>query len=237
MSESTSHPSRHIYVYDAISWLREQGVLAGCSIIASLPDISEFPSYGIEQWKEWFLETATLIFASTPPDGVSVFYQTDIRQDGIWVDKGYLCLKAAEKAGCNVLWHRIACRVPAGQSTSGLRAGYTHVLCFSRDVRLDLGLSTSDVLPEIGEKTWERGMGIDACIMIAKYIRDNTSTRTIVHPFCGQGGMLAVANAFGLSAIGIERSPKRAATAQTIRADVESKRWIASDIADTSSAS
>jgi hypothetical protein len=184
-----------------------------------MPDISEFPNYTLPMWKEWFINTATLVLSKTPEMGVTIFYQSDIKVDGVWVDKGFLCQKAAESLGHSLLWHKIICRVQPGKATFG-RPAYSHVLCFSKCLRLvDLGKSTPDVIPDIGDKTWERGMGLNACEMIGKFIAEQTPTTTIVHPFCGQGGMLAMANSFGLDAIGIERSPKRAEVAKTLTVD------------------
>jgi tRNA G10 N-methylase Trm11 len=39
---------------------------------------------------------------------------------------------------------------------------------------------------------------------------------TIVDPFCGMGSVLAVANAHGLAAIGVEKSRRRAARARKL---------------------
>ena len=191
-----------------------------------MPDISEFPSFSLEKWKEWFYSTAKLVMSRTPEDGVTIFYQSDIKVDGVWVDKAYICQKAAEELGHALLWHKIICRVKPGQSTFG-RPAYSHVICFSKKLRLnDLSKSSADVIPVIGEKTWERGMGFEACTLIGKFIAEQTNGHTIVHPFCGQGGMLAVANEMGLKAIGIERSPKRAEMAKVLKADLENKTWI-----------
>lgn len=218
--------NRIVYCEDALEWLLNKPVLEGCSLIASMPDISEFHGYTLAAWKEWFTKTATLVLSRTPDDGVTIFYQSDIKVEGAWVDKGYLCQKAAESLGHELLWHKIVCRVRPGQPTFG-RPAYTHVLCFSKNVRLhDLGKSSADVIPDIGEKTWERGMGLEACLMIGKFIAENTQTTTLVHPFCGQGAMLAVANNLGLNAIGIERSPKRAELARVLDVNEEWKKFI-----------
>lgn len=207
---------RTVYCEDALEWLEKNPVLEGCSLIASMPDISEFHGFSLEQWKEWFYNTAKLVLSRTSEYGVTVFYQSDIKVDGVWVDKGYICQKAAEALGHQLIWHKIICRVEPGKATFG-RPAYSHVLCFSKSFRLhDLSKSTPDVLPIMGDKTWERGMGYEACMMIAKFIAEQTNTKTLVHPFCGQGGMLAVANSLGLNAIGIERSPKRAELARTL---------------------
>jgi hypothetical protein len=218
MSERTVHCA------DAIEWLKSQDSLIGCSLIASLPDISEFQGYSLSRWKEWFLETSTLILSKCPDDGVTVFYQSDIKHEGSWVDKGYLCQKAAEAAGMETLWHKIVCRYPPGTITFG-RPAFSHMLCFSKGIRVDVSKSTMDVLPDIGDKTWERGMGMEACLLASKFILTQTNTRTIVHPFCGEGSMLAAANSMGLNAVGIDRSPKRTEKARTLKLILESKKW------------
>lgn len=215
MNGDAENRRRIVYVEDAITWLRARARLDGCSLVASLPDISEFPSDSLAQWKIWFHDTARLILSRTPPDGVTIFYQSDIKLDGAWVDKGYLCQKAAEAEGHELLWHKVACRVAPGQATFG-RPGYSHVICFSREFRANVACSTADVMPDLGEKTWERGMGLRACAMIGAFIAEQTKTTTVVNPFCGQGSMLAVANALGLNAIGIERSEKRAQIAREL---------------------
>lgn len=192
--------------------------------MASLPDISEF-SLSLPEWKSWFIEAAKLILSKCPDDGVSVFYQSDIKFAGAWVDKAYLCQKAAEALGHELLWHKVVCRAPAGTITFG-RPAYSHVLCFSRNLRLhDLAQSSADVFASGGEKTWQRGMGIDTCLFICRFIADFTSSRTVVNPFCGEGSVLAAANNLGLAAVGIERSSKRAEKAR--RQQMSGGAWSA----------
>jgi hypothetical protein len=217
--------TRTVYECDALLWFAQTALPVGSSVVASLPDISEFPQYTLAQWQQWFIDTATLILAKTPEYGVTIFYQSDIKHEGTWIDKGYLAQKAAEKEGSALLWHKIICRVPPGLTTFK-RSSYTHILCFSKRVRADLSKSTPDVLPEMGEKTWARGMGFEACLLIARFIKEQTTSTTLVHPFCGQGSMLAMAQELGLSAIGIERSKKCAALARKLRANVKERRWI-----------
>lgn len=208
-------PTRTIHCEDALAWLHAQPVLTGCSIITSLPDVSELDAMDLPTWKRWFQDAAALVLSKTPPDGVAVFYQTDIKVDGLWVDKGYLVARAADDAGIPMLFHKLACRVPAGTATFG-RPAYSHMLAFSRDVRLDLAKSTPDVLPSVGEMTWTRAMGIDACKAAVRFILDHTSSKTLVDPFCGHGTALAVANAMGLDAVGVELSKKRARKAKAL---------------------
>jgi hypothetical protein len=215
---------RVVLCEDAVDWLRHQDQLVKTSFVASLPDISEFPHFTLPEWKEWFTQTAQLILSRTSEDGVSIFYQSDIKHEGTWVDKGYLCQKAAETLGHELLWHKIICRSPAGTTTFG-RPSYSHMLCFSKQHKSVVSQSSADVIPDLGEKTWTRGMGLEACLIAAKYIATQTTSTTLVNPFCGEGSMLAAANALGVGAIGIERSPKRAQKAKELHLSLENKKW------------
>jgi hypothetical protein len=191
-----------------------------------MPDISEFPNLSLKEWQQWFFETAKLILSSTPEENVTIFYQTDIKHQGAWIDKGYLCQKAADSLDHTLLWHKVICRTRPGTATFG-RPAYSHILCFSKNLRLmDLSKSTPDVIPELGEKTWERGMGLSTGLMISKFILENTSSDTIINPFCGEGSMLATGNAMGLHTIGIERSPKRAEKARLLEVSGDLKNWM-----------
>lgn len=59
-------------------------------------------------------------------------------------------------------------------------------------------------------------MGIAACEATCEFLIAHTPCRAVVDPFCGVGSMLAVANAYGLDAVGVELSAKRAARARTL---------------------
>ncbi|MBC7711872.1 MAG: SAM-dependent methyltransferase [Rhizobacter sp.] len=223
-----NNPSREVLCADALVWLESQSKesLAGSSLVASMPDISEFNNYTLEQWKEWFTNTASLIMSRTPDDGVVVFYQSDIKYEGTWVDKAYLVQKAAEQNDLALLWHKIVCRVDPGVVTFG-KPAYSHILCFSKNIRLhDMSRSTPDVIPELGEKTWVRGMGLENCLMIANFIATQTKSKKVVHPFCGEGSLLAAAEKKGLNSLGIERSPKRADKARRLKISDDLKSWI-----------
>ena len=207
-------PMRTVHHGEALAWLAAHGVLEGCSVITSLPDVSEV-QLPLPEWKRWFREAAARVMASTPPDGVALFFQTDIKVDGAWVDKGYLVSRAAEDAGMETLFHRVVCRAPPGAVTHG-RPGWSHLLAFSRGVRLDLSRSLPDVLPDAGATTWTRGMGRRACELACRFVLTHTATRTVVDPFCGHGTVLAVANNMGLTAVGVELSPKRVRKARNL---------------------
>ncbi|HET7754903.1 MAG TPA: SAM-dependent methyltransferase [Anaeromyxobacteraceae bacterium] len=220
------HPQRHgrptaplrtIHCDDGIAWLRAARLASEHAIVTSLPDASELPELGFDGWRRWFIETAELVCRAAADDGVAIFYQTDVKRDGRWIDKAFLVQLGAERAGSSLLWHRIVCRVPAGTTTFG-RPAYAHLLCVSRELRLAPGRSSADVLPRLGDMSWARAMGREACEAIASFLVAHTACETVVDPFCGVGTMLAVANAHGLDAIGVERSRKRAERARVLDA-------------------
>lgn len=217
-------PNRIVYTADAIDWLQSQPVQEGSSFIASLPDYSEFPALTLAEWKGWFTNTAALVLSRTPASGVTIFFQSDIKHEGTWIDKSYLVQKAAEHEGSELLFHKIFCRNAPGSVTCG-RPAYSHLLAFSKGVRADVAKSTADVVEELGEKAWVRGMGIEACRIACRFIMNETSTRKLVNPFCGYGSALAVANEMGMSAVGVERSEKRATIARAIRVIGDDWDW------------
>lgn len=205
--------SRQVICGDGVAWAAAQTFGPEVAIVTSLPDHSELPLLGFDGWKAWFRETAATLCRSGA--GVVIFYQTDVKHQGAWVDKAHLVSCGADDAGAACLWHRIVCRVPAGQTTFG-RPAYAHLLAFSRSLRLLPGQSSADVLPELGEMPWARAMGAAACQSVTRFLLQHTPCRVVVDPFCGQGTMLAVANAAGLDAVGVELSAKRAAKARAL---------------------
>lgn len=153
-----------------------------------------------------------------PADGVAIFYQTDVRRDGIWIDKSYLVQAAAEAAGAQLLWHKIVCRKPPGTITHK-RSGYAHLLCLSKTAQPPYQRPGPDVLADGGRVGWPRAMGVHACRLACRYLRDETSTQLVVDPYCGIGSTLAAANDFGFAALGIELSPRRCRLAQSLSSE------------------
>jgi hypothetical protein len=225
MSSDSTSKEREVVCADVLPWLSSRESLPGCSIVASMPDYSEFPGLSLDEWKTWFTETAKLILSRTPDDGAALFFQSDIKRDGVWIDKGYLVAKAAEETGHALLFHKVLCRAPAGQTTFG-KPSYSHLLAFSRGVRPPVDESTADVIPDLGEKTWARGMGVVACRVACEFILRSTKTRTVVSLFAGEGSVVAYANHIGLHAIGVERSPKRAERARLLRVSPSGEGWL-----------
>ena len=154
---------REIVHGDGVAFLRERAPLpADHAIVTSLPDHSELPQLGVDGWRRWFVETVALACGAVADDAVAIFYQTDVKHDGRWIDKGHLVMCGADAAGSHALWHKIVCRVAPGTTTFG-RPAYTHFICTSRARRLAPGASTPDVLPGLGDMSWSRAMGTAAC--------------------------------------------------------------------------
>lgn len=218
-------PRRTVHHADALPWLRAAGKLAGASVVTSLPDVSEV-GLSLDAWRAWFVEAARTTAASVPDEGVAIFFQTDIRKGGLWVDKGALVTRGAEEAGLALLFHKIVCRVPPGTPTHG-RASYAHLLAFARAPRPPFRNATPDVLPDGGQKPGTRAMGVNACVLACRVVLDETPTRTVVDPFCGYGTVLAVANALGLDAVGVDLSEKMCRRARTL--EVELPRELEDD--------
>ena len=200
---------------DALPWLRERSVIAGACAVTSLPDVSEV-GLGFEAWQAWFGAATKLVVGCVAPESAAVFFQSDIKHEGRWIDKGAMVIRAAEDAGARVLFHKIVCRRPPGLLTGG-RPGYTHFIAVSRAMRCPDMLPIPDIIVDAGRLTWVRAMGVRAAAHAVRFARDQVDAATIVDPFCGVGTVLAVANAFGLDAVGVERSTKRAAQARLLR--------------------
>lgn len=138
------------------------------SVVTSIPDVCEV-SMGVDQWKDWFSHAAYIIMRQVHPQQVAIFYQTDIKVDGRWIDKGFLVQKvisgstwppllllflstlnlslslplkkAAEKAGAHLLWHKVVMITKPNEVKFG-RPGYSHMLCFSKEKLEEIAYST-----------------------------------------------------------------------------------------------
>jgi hypothetical protein len=207
-------PERVVHHGDGLAFLARGELPADHTIITSLPDHSELPALGVDGWRRWFVDAASAVCRAVAGDAVAIFYQTDVKHDGRWIDKGHLVMCGADAAGSHALWHKVVCRVAPGTTTYG-RPAYAHVICVSRDRRLLPGSASPDVLPELGAMSWARAMGGAACEMAVRFVAA-IGARVVVDPFCGHGSILAVANAHGLDAIGVEISRRRAAKARKL---------------------
>ena len=207
---------RTVHQGDGLAWLAANPLGPEAAIITSLPDASELPSLGFDGWRGWFIDTSALLCRSVAPQSAALFFQTDVKRDGVWVDKGYLVQRGAEDAGSALVFHKVVCRAPAGTATFG-RPAYAHLLGFSQSIRPDPGKSTADVVPRLGAMPWSRAMGVEACHVACRWLLTHTGCRTVVDPFCGLGTVLAVAEELGMNAIGVELSAKRAERARNLK--------------------
>ena len=212
----SGNPLRTIEVGDGIAWLRSAQLPPTHAVVTSLPDISEVRAMGFDAWREWFIDVVALACTQVADTAPAIFYQTDIKVDGRWVDKGHLVSLGADRAGAACVFHKVVCRAAAGTATFG-RPGFAHLMAFSRELRVPPAHSSADVLPELGTMPWPRAMGTAACEETCRFLLRSTACRVVVDPFCGLGTMLAVANAYGLDGIGVERSAKRARQARLLQ--------------------
>ena len=208
-------PQREVVCADAIAWLHERGRIEGACAVTSLPDVSEL-GIALHVWRDWFLGAVRLVVDAVPDASAAIFFQSDIKHEGRWIDKGAMVVRAAEDAGAHVLFHKIVCRRPPGMLTTG-RPGFTHLIAVSRAMRCPDILSIPDVIVDAGEQKWVRAMGVRAAAHAVRFARDQVGARVVLDPFCGVGTVLAVANALGLDALGVEKARKRAEQARALR--------------------
>lgn len=210
-------PTRDVVSADTVEWLRQERTRAGWSVVSSIPDVSEV---GVSEavWRTFFTEMAGELFKLVDDGGLMALIQTDVRKDGLWVDKSGLVGAGVTAAGGILLARKIICRRPPGM-TSTKRAAYSQLLVFGRSA-FDAALpdTVPDVIKDGGPVTWTRGVGLYAARAAVDVVkRFAPMTTTIVDPFCGEGMILAVANERGLHAVGVERHKKRAALARRLR--------------------
>lgn len=213
-SASALPPKREVIQGEAWAWLEANEAPEHASVVTSLPDLSEVAPFELDGWRAWFVDTVRRIVRWLPNDGVAIFYQSDVRHRGRWIDKGYLVMRGAEEQGASLVFHKIVCRKPPGTISIG-RPSYSHMIALSREERALPRRPGPDVLGDAGPMSWSRAMGEDACRLACRFLRDETTTRVVVDPFCGRGTVLAMANAMGFDAIGVDLGARRCRAART----------------------
>lgn len=209
-------PLRTVHCTDGLQWLADHPLGDGHAVLTSLPDSSELRRLSFAEWERWFVEAAAQCLRAVPERSAAIFFQTDVKRDGRWIDKGFLLQRGAVAAEVPLLWHKIVCRAPAGTATRG-RPGYAHLLCFSRGLRDEADDASADVLPQLGAMTWPKAIGLAAAELAVAWLQRHASARVVVDPFCGIGTVLAVANRHGLDAIGIDIAAGRAEQARLLQ--------------------
>lgn len=211
---------REVHQADALVWMDQTAAPESASIVTSLPDVSEFGDHCFVKWQSWFSDTARRVIDWTPESGVSVFFQSDIRHENQWIDKGYLILRACEDTNAFLVFHKIVCRHPPGTIAHG-RAAYSHLICVSKRRRPLPKRPGPDVIADAGYKPAVKSMGVNACQLACRFLVDETNTRIVVDPFCGYGTILAVANAMGLDAIGVDLSRRCCQAARKLKLSMD----------------
>jgi hypothetical protein len=217
--------ARHIHHADALDWLAAHPAHPGASLVTSLPDVAEL-GRSEDHWRGVFTAAARLCLEAVPPAGIAVFVQTDNKQTAGWTSKARLVMGAAEDLGVPLLWHKLVLRRPAGALVRG-RPGYSHLLAFSREARVPRERGGTDVLSEPGHRPWTHSIGTrPARFAVETILAHSPETTVLLNPFCGEGTVVAVAEALGLDCIGIERNRKRARRAGVLRYLVAEDRCV-----------
>lgn len=198
---------RQVLCSDTTQWIKTVEQMD--SVITSLPDREE-TLLEFDVWKSWFVDMVAEIMLKTRD--YSIFYQTDRKINGGILSKADLLLEAGRRAGVPLIFHKIVLRRAVGKIDL-FRPTYTHLMCFSKS--LHSGKATPDVF-ERGDMTYPNAMGARAAQVACKFIKDNSDTKTIYDPFCGQGSVLAISEEFGFDSIGVEILPEQCDKARTL---------------------
>lgn len=200
--------NRTVICADATKWIKEQKEFD--SVLTSLPDKEE-TNMQEKEWTEFFINSVSEIINKTK--NYAIFYQTDRKIDGRLIDKSFLLNKGNERAVGKVLFHKIALRKPV-KAKDLFRPTFTHILGFSKNLKS--GKCIPDVI-ERGKMIYNNAMGLTACKIFLEFIKNNSDTKTITDPFCGQGSILAVANKLGFDAVGVDILQKQVDKAKKIK--------------------
>ena len=205
---------REVHCADAIPWMQTRGQVDDACAVTSLPDVSEV-NMALPVWRVWFLDSVRLVVDAVPDESAALFFQSDIKRDGSWIDKGAMVVRAAEDAGAHVLFHKIIARREPGMLTLG-RPGYTHLIAVSRAMKCPEVLPIPDIITDAGRLPWVRAMGVRAAAHAVRFAKEQVGAKIVFDPFCGVGTVLAVANALGLDALGVEKARKRCEQARQL---------------------
>jgi len=179
-----------------------------------MPEMEEM-QMNIKDYEVFFREAANLCFSSVKDDGYCIFLQTDRKHHG-WVDKGYWITDESRKLGFHTVWKKVALTREVGKADL-FRPTYSTMLCFTK--KGGVGKLFPDVIYS-GEKTYTHAFGVEAVILCVKYAKEQ-GIKKVVDPFCGSGTTLAVANALGLDAVGVDIEKKACEMARGLKLELE----------------
>ena len=212
----TSPPRRTVHCAEALAWLEEQESLP--NVLTSLPDITEIagPPLNVrdaQTYREFLVTTTALITRKLRPGCVALFCQTNSLFAGTLIDKAHCLTAGALSVGAPQLWHKILLRSDVGTIKPGKLPGWSSLLAYASP--LDAGdtqlHARGPAFPDVfhrGDTAWSRAIGVDAALAACKFIKGRGGDE-VLDMFCGTGTVLAAANHIGLSAVGVDLSPKR----------------------------
>jgi DNA methylase len=186
---------REVICTDAIQWLENHSGLD--SIVTSIPEMDEL-GLKYKDYIPFLRNAAHLCLESTKDSGYVIFLQTDRKYKG-WVDKSYFISDEAYKLGYRMVWHKIALRKEPGKSDL-FRPTYSHMLCYTKAGK------AGPLLPDViqrGSITYDNAFGVEAVKLAIQFLKQ-CRIKKVYDVFVGSGTTLAVANAFGLDAVGID---------------------------------
>lgn len=167
----------------------------------------------LQGYLDFFRRAATLCLRAVKPTGYVIFLQTDRKYKG-WIDKSAVLSEEAAKQEMRMIWHKIALRTEVGKADL-YRPTYSHMVCYSTAGKI--GVPTANVVHR-GPVTYPNAFGVDAVRHVLTFVQRTWSSRrgpVIVDPFVGSGTVVAVANALGMNAIGIDLDANQCKLART----------------------
>jgi hypothetical protein len=193
---------------DAVEWLTNRRDVG--AVVTSLPDAAE-TGMAMERWEGWFVAAAHLCMSAASESAPAVFYQTDRKADGKVYSKSALLFAAASRGRIRLLWHKVVLRRGVGKIDLH-RPGYTHLMAFS--VGGKPGAATPDVI-DAGKMIYPNAMGMNAALLSVRFAQ--STCRRLVDPFCGRGTVPVLADALGMTAIGVDIDQTQVDAARKLR--------------------
>jgi len=206
--------SRKIICTDSLKWLQQQPDNSLPNVVTGICDHDEMEGYTMEQYQEFFVSVADLIFKKMKHGCYAIFIQTDRKWQRQWLDKSFVLTGLAREHGFKTIWHKIVLHRPVG-STHLQRPTYAHMLCYSIDGTT--GAGTPDVLDNKSGKLYSNGTPINAAKAALEFVNRYSKVKDVIDPFVGQGTIAAIGENLGLHVLGIDIDQEQCKKAQALQ--------------------